>query len=220
MLKQFIDFLSDIIFTVKCPYCGKAINRKSIACDDCFSRFPKKDYTKVVADNCKCVCPFEYSSIFKKAVLSFKFGGNGRYAKNFAIPMKNTINNVYSNKKFDIITCVPMHKKDKSLRGYNQAELLAKQCADALDIPFMNLLRKTKRNSVQHKLNAYDRVSNVIGVYEAINTDLIKEKNILIIDDIITTGSTLKECVYELRLFEPKDIQCAALCSVTKSGNA
>lgn len=106
-----------------------------------------------------------------------------------------------------------MHKDTLRKRGYNQAELLARECARLLGIEYADLLVKTKKNKTQHSIKAAERAKNVIGVYSPINKNLIKGKRILIIDDIITTGSTLGECARILNKCKCGEICCCTLCT-------
>ena len=114
---------------------------------------------------------------------------------------------------FDYITCVPMHKEQKLNRGYNQSELLAKECADLMRTKYIHSLEKYKKNQVQHTLSGAERRKNVKGVYRPINKEMLKGKRVLLIDDIITTGSTLAECTKILSKCGCSDICCAAVCS-------
>ena len=90
---------------------------------------------------------------------------------------------------------------------------LTKECARLLGIEYADLLVKTKKNKTQHSINAAERDKNVIGVYSPIDKNLIKGKRILIIDDIITTGSTLGECARILNKCKCGEICCCTLCT-------
>ena len=115
--------------------------------------------------------------------------------------------------EFDLITCVPMHKDSLKKRGYNQAELLARECAEIMELPYADTLIKYKLAQAQHCIKANHRAKNVKGVYRIIDKELIKDKNILIIDDIITTGHTLGECARILTKNGCKSVSCAVVCS-------
>ncbi|MBR1730898.1 MAG: ComF family protein, partial [Ruminococcus sp.] len=119
----------------------------------------------------------------------------------------------YSETGFDLVTCVPMHEKQLKERGYNQSRLLAENVSNYLEVEYEDLLVKHKENLPQHNLKPNEKRYNVKGVYKAVNTDKIKGHNILIIDDVITTGYTLGECCKILQKAGAKKIQCAALCA-------
>ncbi len=204
----------DILFPVRCPYCEIVISKTEYACEHCKKQFPSPSIIKHAVGGYKCASPFPYDGIFKKAVKNFKFGNKGGYAKQLAFPMVQSILEGYPEIHFDIITCVPMHKKRLSQRGYNQAELLARECAKIMNIPYFDTLEKFKENREQHSIKASERAENVRGVYRTIDSKLIKDKNILIIDDIITTGNTLGECAGMLMKSNCKSVNCAVLCAV------
>lgn len=96
---------------------------------------------------------------------------------------------------YDIIIPVPIHKKRYKERGYNQSELLASEIAKTLNISIeKRVLIKNVNNTPQSKLSKIERKNNANGVYKIINAQKIKNKKIIIIDDIYTTGSTANEC--------------------------
>lgn len=220
-MTDFIDKLKnsvkDILFPVRCPYCETVIHKTEYACEDCKKRFPSPAIIKYAVGGYKCTSPFPYDGIFKKAVKIFKFGNKGGYAKQLAFPIVQSILESYQGVDFDLITCVPMHKKRLAQRGYNQAELLAKECAKIMNIPYCDTLEKYKENREQHSIKASERAKNVKGVYRIIDKELVRDKNILIIDDIITTGNTLGECAKILMKKGCRSAECAVLCSVIMS---
>ena len=94
----------------------------------------------------------------------------------------------------DCITCVPMRRKNIQKRGYNQTKLLAKEISGLLGLPFVPLLKKTKDTLEQKSLSAEGRRVNVKGAFSVASKHYdLNGKNILIIDDVCTTGSTLSE---------------------------
>lgn len=93
-----------------------------------------------------------------------------------------------------LITSVPSHRRRKRIiKGYNQSELLAKTVALELNVPYVALTTKTKRTRSQVRLSRTARLTNLEGVFAVATTSLLTGKTILIVDDILTTGSTLKE---------------------------
>lgn len=212
-IKSAASFLLDIVFTVKCPYCEKVIDRQDYACNECKSKFPQKGFETYVIGGYKTVSPFKYDGIFASGVKNFKFNQNPAYSRQLAVPLINEIMLKYDISTIDIITAVPMHKANKRERGYNQAELLAKECAEVFNIPYAILVEKHKKNKAQHTLKGKERENNVQGVYRVIDSQKIADKNILIIDDIITTGNTLGECCKIMKKSGCKSVCCATLCA-------
>lgn len=213
-IKKVKDSIVDTFYTVKCPYCRKVIDKNKCACKECAETFPEFTIIRFAVGGYKCISPLPYKDNFAKAVKQFKFYNQGVYAKQFSMLMSERILCNYKCEKIDFITCVPMHKNALKIRRYNQAELLAKQCAEILKIPYADTLEKIKENKAQHSIKGSERAQNVKGVYQVINKELIKGKNILIIDDIITTGNTLGECAKMLKKAECKNICCATVCAV------
>lgn len=109
--------------------------------------------------------------------------------------------------KYDMIISVPVSRKRKKERGYNQSELIAKEISKKLNMEYAkDVLYKTKNTIAQSKLNKEEREENAKGVYEIKNLNKITGKKILLIDDIYTTGSTVNECSKILKQANPKKI--------------
>ncbi len=104
---------------------------------------------------------------------------------------------------------MPISSERKKSRGYNQSELVARGVSSFLGIPYSDCLVKIKDNPEQHFLSNSGRKSNVKGVYRLSGTD-IKDKKVLLIDDIVTTGSTISECAKVLRS-GGAEVYCAAV---------
>ena len=98
-------------------------------------------------------------------------------------------------KKYDIIIIVPISKKRKKERGYNQSELIAKEISRIIDAKIVpNILYKIKNTVPQSSLNKKQREENAKGAYKARDCQKIRNKKILLVDDIYTTGNTINEC--------------------------
>ncbi len=94
----------------------------------------------------------------------------------------------------DCICFVSMYPKKEKQRGYNQAKLIAEELGRCLSLPCCPLLKKTASTAAQHTLSAEQRKRNLRGVYTAVAPEQIAGKRILLVDDVITTGSTMTEC--------------------------
>ena len=116
--------------------------------------------------------------------------------------------------KIDLVTWVPIGPKRKRKRGYDQCELLAQAVGKELELPVHKLLHKAKDNKVQSSLtDASQRRANVLGVYSLCDRDWIQDRNILLLDDIITTGATVSEAARMLREAGAKKVYCAAVAA-------
>lgn len=206
--------IADLFFPPRCPYCGAVIKSNERACNACLSLFPAAPFVRRLYGE-TCVAPFCYDGIFRKAVISFKFYNHPQYAKQFALAMHDAVGKELPDIQYDIVTCVPLSKKRKKERGYNQSYLLAKAFAKEINAPFVPALYKTRENLPQHSLPKNKRSGNVRGVYAlCCPPKKITGKTVLLIDDIVTTGSTLHECSRILKETGAARVVCAAAASV------
>lgn len=111
-----------------------------------------------------------------------------------------------------MISCIPLSKKRFHDRGYNQAELLAKEISKNVDVRFVPTLKKIKNNTAQSTIkDAKQRAVNVVGAYTVIDPNAVKGKRILLVDDVVTTGSTVSECARMLKRAGAKAVYCITL---------
>ena len=111
----------------------------------------------------------------------------------------------------DVITFVPMPKRRERFRGGNHGETLARICALEMHIPIQNLLRRKKRrNTQQAKLNREQRLTNLVGGFEAVTA--LNGERILLIDDVVTTGATVRECAKTLLEAGARQVMVFAAC--------
>ncbi len=203
-------FVSSLFYPAKCPYCNKILESDKTVCDECYKKFHVTPLTTDLEldyrHSIKVISAFPYREKIKELICKFKFKSNLDYVEYFAESMTKAIKQKGIVCNFGLITFVPMTKKHKKERGFNQAQILAKALGKMLDIPVENILLKVKNNKAQHTLHKSERAINVKGAYIAENKEKIKLKNILLCDDIVTTGSTIKECALALIDAGAKDV--------------
>ena len=139
---------------------------------------------------------FSYEGIIREKLIEYKFQNKPYLARMFAKLINSEESTMKIVENYDYIIPVPIHKKRKSKRGYNQSELILKYFVPKKNKINSNVLRKVVNNSPQSSLNKAERKENVKGVYMFNNQMKInlKNKKILLFDDIFTTGSTAREC--------------------------
>lgn len=109
--------------------------------------------------------------------------------------------------KTDFIIPIPLHKLKKAERGFNQSFYIAKGLAKNLDINVKtNILKRRLFTATQTKLNAEERKENMKGAFTIKNAKIVNGKNIILLDDVITTGSTISECARVLKQYGVNDI--------------
>ena len=100
----------------------------------------------------------------------------------------------------DVVTAVPLHRSKLAKRGYNQSEYLARGIAEALGVPCVEALKAIRSHSTQTHKSALERWQNIQGNYSLKNdASQLANKHILLVDDVITTGSTLTVCATLLK---------------------
>lgn len=150
---------------------------------------------------------FRYEEKIRNLILQYKFNDKAYLYKTFCefiVKNKKAFDFI---KKYDIIIPVPIHKKRLKTRGYNQSELIAKELTKRTKLIFLkDVLVKKINNNAQSTLNKKEREENAKNVYKLINSEKIKNKNVLIFDDIYTTGATINSCIKELENVGVKNI--------------
>lgn len=145
-----------------------------------------------------------YGGILKSLILKFKYESNynaGYLLANFLIEIIRE-----SEIDIDIICYIPMIRKDERKRGFNQCKLIANEIGYNLNIPVSNCIKKVKHTKEQKKLTKEERIKNLIGAFEVTSNEDIKNKRVLLIDDVMTTGATIGECTKILKKSGVKEI--------------
>lgn len=150
---------------------------------------------------------FKYEGIIRKTILKYKFQEKNYLYKTFVNFMLKNEKFFEFIKSYDTIVPVPISNKRYKERGYNQSYLIAKEIAKNTGLKLQNSsIIKSKNIIEQSKLNKEERKINIQGVYKLIDNKNIENKNIILIDDIYTTGSTTNECARILKQAHPKSI--------------
>ena len=210
----FISSLLDLFFPPKCVFCERVVD----SADDAWCSKCTEDLPFTLAGGRQdgevfdfCVSPLYYKGDVRKSMLRYKFKGEASYAEVYGTILADCIR---SNPDigYDIISWVPLSSKRKRSRGYDQAMLLALAAALRLDDVAVETLVKPGDVRAQSELSGREeRSANISGAYLASDPALIEGKCILLIDDIITTGSTLSECARVLLAAGAKRVVCATL---------
>lgn len=206
------DWLLDLLFPPKCPFCGKLLEKGALLCSDCQRDLPwlagGAAETKVELTE-GCVSALRYQDKVRSAVHAYKFSGRSARCKPFGILVTQAV----SDRGFaaDLISWPSLSKKRLGQRGYDQVELLAVEVGKQLGIPALRTLDKQERPAQSGLEGEAQRRANLLGAYTAVSPENFKGKRILLIDDVVTTGATLSECAKTLRVAGAGEILCATL---------
>ena len=223
----------DIIFPQTCIICGKLY--RNYVCKECKQKLNKYkkigiiDNKKLIMDKLnihninfkqkyffiygkkiyweKMIYYFDYKGIIRKIILQYKFGGKPYISNFFA-------NEILKNKKvyeilklYDIIIPVPMDKIKKKKRGYNQTELISEIIAKTgIIFNGNNVLKKIKFTKTQSTLKEKERKDNIKDAYLVVEKEKVKNKKVILFDDIFTTGATANEISKILKEAGAKEI--------------
>ena len=208
---MFFKKLISIVYPNRCVICRKKIGENaSYTCEICSNiieyNLKNEAYGYVLKDfSDLLISPFLYDGIIRKKILEFKFNNKAYLGKFFGFWIAREI----KKKKlyFDYIVPVPMYYKRKLERGYNQSELVANELAQKLnqDI-WTDIIIKKKDNKPQSELNKLERIKNVEDIYEINKPIEVKNKKVLLLDDIYTTGSTVNEIARKLKQNQTQEI--------------
>lgn len=194
----------------------KCCNSLEYVCKDCLDNLDilNKEVEMDSPYIKKVYYSLSYNRFIREKVKDYKYNGKNYLYKSFGEIMVNTINLLELDKNIDLIAYIPTHRRKEALRGYNQAELLAKYISEKTNIPLLkgNLvkIRWTKEQSHSTKI---DRITNLKDSFHVKNPNTIEMKRILLVDDLITTGGTMEECSRVLKKHGAKEIIGLALTS-------
>lgn len=212
-LKLGYSFIIDTIFPKYCVTCG---SEGEHLCDNCFQKIMEAPYEGAF-DSKKIIIAASYKNYYVKETIHFlKY----RYIKDLAAPLSDLaiksleekLPNKFLNSKNIIIIPVPLHPRKLKWRGFNQTELIARRIGDHFKIPVVPGLKKLKSTPSQMEIKERSqRLENLRGAFCCPDTHLIKERDVILLDDVTTTGTTLKECENVLKQAGAKEIRKVAV---------
>ena len=205
----------DLLFPSRCVFCRDILKSGEVGiCSCCQNKLPwivGQEAEQKFEFISLCVSPLWYQSDVRDSIRRYKFHDNSGYAKTYGHLLAQCITDHLAG-RYDLITWVPLSAKSLKKRGYDQSMLLAMATALELNEVAVETLRKTRNTDTQSSLKDDSaRRANVLGAYDVIDPELVVGKRILLIDDVVTTGSTISECARTLLTVGAKDVICAVL---------
>ena len=192
-------FILDLIYPNRCPFCDSCIPYDEYYCTRCREHLSPPPEHDDFADIDFFTAVTEYDKFSIPLINEMKKESNGYALSAAAFMIFQSLAAAKLLNSIDIVTYVPMRRKDKLKRGYNQTAIIARELAQIAEKPCAALLKKVRDTSQQKTLGAVDRRKNVKDAFAHKSRHNIQGKTVLIIDDVCTTGSTLHEAVGKLK---------------------
>jgi ComF family protein len=217
----------------RCLSCGKEIFNEKYFCNECEEELPYVD--KYYCEHCgrKLLAPSNYCSSCKgksiyvdkaRSLFNYEKPIDGfiqqlkYYDKRFVADIfGEKLANLYRKNYFnaDCLCFIPMTKKSKRKRGYNQSELIANSLSKQISVPVKELVTKEKETVRQAKLSREERLKNLKGCFKPKSKKEIDGKTIVLIDDVLTTGATSEAVAEVLKKKGAKAVYLLTVASVT-----
>lgn len=201
--------LWELFFPRCCVVCGRRLQKhEEYLCLHCLSRLPlaglhhcpdnpmeKNLWGKLPLVRAAAFLPYVKGGDTQKLLFSLKYYGVSRLGIFLGRWMATELMPSGFFQDIDCIVPVPLHEKKKRRRGYNQSEMLAEGLSEVTGIPVSkHLIVREQETETQTRKGAYERWSNVSGVFGCSSPEAYEGKHILLVDDVMTTGSTLVSC--------------------------
>ena len=193
--------LMELLFPRKCLLCRKLLkNAEADLCGSCrkdMEAYPAGKRNVQFLDSFAAVWYYEGS--VRASLLRFKFYGARSYAAGYARFLARTVRETLPG-GFDVLTWIPVSRRRKLRRGYDQVELMARALGRELDMPSVSAMKKIRHNPTQSGIaDDAQRRANVLGAYRVTAPDKIAGKRVLLLDDILTSGATMAEAARVLK---------------------
>jgi len=227
MFRRFIDNLLGILYPKACLVCKESLAFSSIDelvcgrcwqkikrntppfCHSCGRSLKKENINKSICPSClkiklhfdRAFCPCVYEGVIKELIHTFKYNNKDHLGPTLSRLMTEFIREFSLPIDFiDLIVPIPLHKIRLREREFNQAELLAKFIAKEFDKPLSaDVLRRNRHTKTQTDLDTHERLLNVKDSFSINKAQDLKGKNVMLVDDVLTTGATSSEAALALK---------------------
>lgn len=235
-IKKGIGIFLDLFFPPRCPVCDEVLKKGEKICRKCKNELkwvgeprcfqcgkPLLEEEQEYCSDCikhrfhytRGYALWVYEGAARRSVAAFKYKGRQEYASFYGEEFMRVYGRELKRLSFDTVVPVPVHREKKRQRGYNQAELFAKELAGYLKVPMeAEALVRVRFTRPQKGLSHKERQKNLEKAFQVAPRYRRKEKlgRVLLVDDIYTTGSTAEACTQMLLQAGAKEVYFAALC--------
>ena len=209
---SFLTDISDFFLPRFCPSCkNKLTSTEVVVCNSCLSKIKHADNERTEIEfsrkfkNEKIIKGFTSLFVFEKdkelqdVIHDLKYNGKFSVGIFLGELLAAAVNDKIQEWKIDLIIPIPLHHLKRAERGYNQSDFIARGMKKILHVPVRSRLAKRVRfTETQTNLNLIERKENMQGAFAFSGKKLLQNKNVLLVDDVITTGATTSECARTL----------------------
>lgn len=227
MFGWFSDFFN-LFYPSVCAACGeRLVTQEKVICTHCLVDIPRTNFhnqidnpvsqlfwgrTKI--ENATALFRFHKGSRFQDLLHLLKYKGRKDVGIELGRQLGFELKKSELFKSVEIVIPVPLHPKREKKRGYNQAECISIGIAESMEIEVQsrNLIRN-KATETQTKKSRIERWQNVNSIFTIIEPELLNNKHVIIVDDVVTTGATLEACAQALNTVEGVKVSIATLAT-------
>jgi ComF family protein len=206
-LQRIYYALSSLIAPSFCEWCKTFLDEPSVYCDSC-SQLIKPVVSKYIQVTPTILMPVYALGLYREPLKSLILSKS--YSNRLAAQQLGSLlwqHSTISFAQFDAIVPVPLHWARFAYRGYNQAEVIAQQLSIMSKKPCINLVKRSKRTPFLSSIKVEQRFEMVKSAFEVIDPECIKDRHILIVDDVMTTGATLIAVAKKIVRHKPASIK-------------
>ena len=196
----------DFVYPPFCFFCDQRLSGEELfICTDCWSNLPVLKSTLAKPENSgkyhfiEALAVWEYGDNVDIIIHHFKYYGKTKIGRVLGRKMGTLADEIPGYANSDCLIPVPLHRRKYRERGFNQSRILADAVGKVLNIPVLcNVLKRIRYTKPQASLNKTKRAKNVANAFKVVDLKAVSEKQVILIDDVFTTGSTLNVCAKEL----------------------
>ena len=222
-LPEIFSAAASLLYPATCVVCSANVARAEYLCGDCQQRAPRivppfcakcsEPFPGAITQTFSCancehrvlhfdcaVAAYRSRGLVRRLVHQFKYARQRHLRHPIAAWLRETLHDSrLRGRHFDLIVPVPLHPARQRERGFNQAELLADLLAASINLPTQTVLERTRYTTTQTAYDRAERMENLHGAFRLRKNRDVRGLQVLLIDDVLTTGSTLSECARVLR---------------------
>ncbi len=208
LLKKLLKDLLDFVYPPYCILCEAKLEPENrLVCTSCWERLEPYSTIDTFINQNRILSKYPYSKDMRTIIHNLKYRNKTDLAVNLGKSLGKMIREDKRIKNWDLLIPIPLHRVKKRSRGYNQSELLADKIRDLTSIRQDNsILVRHRYTKNQAALPIRERADNVKGAFSIADKTNVEGKKIILVDDVITTGSTVSECIRVLKDAGAKEV--------------